>query len=155
MIRIANREDLIRINELRRQVNSVHCEGRPDIFRAGFCDELRDFIYDIWEFDNSDVIAALRNDVICGFACVEYITQPLSAFKCERSFYHISEFGVDEKYRRQGVATELFEFMKEHAKSKRLDKIELDVWEFNDTAIKFYESLGFRTSWRYMEFDNQ
>ena len=36
-----------------------------------------------------------------------------------------------------------------------LDKIELDVWEFNDTALKFYESLGFRTYRRYMEFDNQ
>lgn len=153
MVRIAKREDLTRINELRRQVNVLHYEGRPDLFRTGFCDELRDFIYDIWEFDNSDVIAAVRDNVICGFACVEYITQPQSAFKCKRSFYHISEFGVDEDYRRQGVATELFEFIKEHAQSKGLDKIELDVWEFNDTALKFYESMGFGTYRRYMEYD--
>ena len=62
---------------------------------------------------------------------------------------------MDSEFRRQGVATELFEFIKEHAKSKGLDKIELDVWEFNDIALRFYESLGFRTYRRYMEFDNQ
>jgi len=153
MVRIAEKKDLARINDLRKQVNTIHCEGRPDIFRTGFCNELRDFVYDTWEFDNSDVIAVVRDDVICGFACVEYITLPLSAVTRKRSFYHISEFGVDEEYRRQGVATELFEFIKKHAKSKGLDRIELDVWEFNDTALRFYESLGFCTYRRYMEFD--
>lgn len=155
MVRLAKREDLVRINQLRWQVNAIHCEARPDIFRSGFCDEMRDFIYDIWEFDNSDVIAAVRDDVICGFACVEYITEPLSAFQWKRSFYHVSEFCVDSEYRRQGIGTELFAFIREHARSMGLDKIELDVWEFNDTALKFYESLGFRTYRRYMEFDNQ
>ncbi|MCI8771669.1 MAG: GNAT family N-acetyltransferase [Lachnospiraceae bacterium] len=155
MVRLAKREDLVRINELRWQVNNLHCMGRPDIFRSGFQDELRDFVYDIYEFDNSDVIAVVRDEVICGYACVEYIDKPLSAYTWKRSFYHISEFGVDSEFRRQGVATELFEFIKEHAKSKGLDKIELDVWEFNDIALRFYESLGFRTYRRYMEFDNQ
>lgn len=155
MVRIALREDLMRINELRRQVNTIHCEARPDMFRTGFCDELRDFLYDIWEFDNSDVIAAVRDGVICGYACVEYITKPLSAFQWKRSFYHVSEFGVDREYRRQGVGTELFAFIRSHARNMGLDKIELDVWEFNDTALKFYESLGFHTYRRYMEFGNQ
>ncbi len=35
-MRLAKETDLDRVNELRRQVNTVHVEGRPDIFKPGF-----------------------------------------------------------------------------------------------------------------------
>lgn len=36
------------------------------------------------------------------------------------------------------MAKKLFEFMIADAKKRKLGKIELDVWEFNDSAIEFY-----------------
>ena len=36
MIRFAEEKDLERVNELRKQVNDVHVNGRPDIFKPGF-----------------------------------------------------------------------------------------------------------------------
>lgn len=45
MVRLAKEKDLGRINELRKQVNDIHVEGRPDIFKAGFGVELRDYAY--------------------------------------------------------------------------------------------------------------
>ena len=36
-----------------------------------------------------------------------------------------------------------------------LVKLELDMWEFNDGALKFYESVGFITYRRFMEFTNK
>lgn len=155
MIRYATREELERVNELRKIVNEVHCNGRPDIFKDGFCKELQDFIYTLWESDNSDVIVALRDNEICGFACVDYVEKSESPYNLARRFYHINEFGVDEKYRRQGVATELFDFIKKEATAKKFDKIELDMWEFNDDALKFYESVGLVTYRRFMEFTNK
>ena len=154
MVRYATREELERVNELRKIVNEVHCNGRPDIFKEGFCKELQDFIYTIWESDNSDVIVAVRDNEICGFACVDYVEKPESPYNLARRFYHINEFGVDIKYRRQGVATELFNFIKEEAARKNFNKIELDMWEFNEGALKFYESVGFVTYRRHMEFAN-
>ncbi|MCQ4021474.1 MULTISPECIES: GNAT family N-acetyltransferase [unclassified Ruminococcus] len=153
MVRYAKFEELGKVNELRKQVNELHCKGRPDIFRGGFCKEMQDIIFAIWENKDTDVIVAVRSGDICGFACVEYITKPLSPYNLERKYYHIVEFGVDKKYRRRGVATEMFEFIKEQAKLKGLDKIELDMWEFNEDALKFYEAIGFKTYRRYMEFD--
>lgn len=155
MIRYATREELERVNELRKIVNEVHCNGRPDIFKDGFCKELQDFIYTLWESDNSDVIVALRDNKIFGFACVDYVEKSESPYNLARRFYHINEFGVDEKYRRQGVATELFDFIKKEATAKKFDKIELDMWEFNDDALKFYESVGLVTYRRFMEFTNK
>ena len=34
---------------------------------------------------------------------------------------------------------------KEIAKEKGLNEVELDVWTFNDSAVKFYHNLGFKT----------
>lgn len=155
MVRYATREELERVNELRKIVNEVHCNGRPDIFKSGFCKELREFVYTLWEGNNSDVIVVLRDNEICGYACVDYVDRPESPYNLARRFYHINEFGVDEKYRRQGVATELFDFIKKEATSKNFDKVELDMWEFNDGALKFYESVGFITYRRFMEFTNK
>lgn len=78
MIRFAGKEDLERVNELRRQVSQVHANGRPDIFHAEFCSEMRDLIYSIWESENKDIIVAVHDNIICGFACVQYITKPES-----------------------------------------------------------------------------
>lgn len=152
MIRFAEEADLDRVNEIRKQVNEVHVNGRPDIFKKGFSKELKDLIYDIWNKEGKDIIVAERNGKICGFAFVEYIERPESPYNVARKFYHISEFGVDIAFQRQKVGTELFEFIKQDAKEKGFPKIELDLWEFNEKAFKFYESIGFRTYRRYMEF---
>ena len=60
---------------------------------------------------------------------------------------------VDVKYRRQGVAKELLEFMIADAKKRNLGKIELDVWKFNDSAIEFYQAAGFRQTRRWLEYE--
>lgn len=154
MVRFAKKEDLERVNELRKIVNDVHVEGRPDIFKAGSHDELRDFIYEIWDTENKDIIVAERNSVICGFACVQYVSKPESPFMNARTFYDVDEFGVDTAFRRQGVATELIAFIREDAKKRGIDRIELNMWEFNQSALAFYESVGFQTYRRYMELSS-
>ena len=45
-VRTAKRNELECVNELRKMVNEIHVNGRPDVFRQGFCDELRQHVYD-------------------------------------------------------------------------------------------------------------
>ena len=45
-IRFAREDELDRVNELRKQVNDLHVEGKPDVFKAGFNDEL--YVYRGW-----------------------------------------------------------------------------------------------------------
>ncbi|MBO5352945.1 MAG: GNAT family N-acetyltransferase [Lachnospiraceae bacterium] len=151
MVRIAVMEDFDRINELRKQVNALHVQGRPDHFRAGWKEELQNHAKEMIEAGNKDILVAERNGVICGYACVDYINLPESPYRYARKFYHVSEFGVDKTFHRQGVATELVEFMKTQAKEKGFSGIELDVWEFNPEARAFYEAVGFECIRRYME----
>ena len=152
-IRYAAREDLPQVNELRSQVSRLHAEGRPDIFRPDFCEELRDQAYAQFEGEDSDVIVAVSGGTVCGFLIAQYIRRPESPYCHPREFCHVEEFGVSPAYRRQGIGTAMIAFCAEKAKEKGFPKMELDVWEFNEDARKFYEAVGFRTYRRYMEMD--
>ena len=114
-IRYAKKSELERVNEIRYQVNRVHSNGRPDIFRDDFCDEMKNIVYKVFDGENSDVIVAVNGDTICGFATVEYIVKEKSPYGLQRKFYQICEFGVDENFRRMGVATKLINFCKQEA----------------------------------------
>ncbi|MBQ8814358.1 MAG: GNAT family N-acetyltransferase [Lachnospiraceae bacterium] len=154
MVRFAARDDLARVNELRAQVHAVHAEGRPDIFYEESGPELKAYAENFLTEENKALIVAEREGIICGFACVELITKPASITCKERDFYAVHEFGVDKHLRRSGVGRELFAFIKADAKERGFDRIELNMWEFNESALKFYESVGFKTYRRYMEFEN-
>ena len=150
IVRYAKREELESVNKIRKQVNEVHVKGRPDIFREDGWQFIEPFVYTRFDEENSGVIVAAIEDEIVGFAVVQYIVRPESPYNKERKFFHIEEFGVDENYRRKGIATAIIDFVKEDAKKRSFKKIELDMWEFNDCALAFYESAGLKTYRRYM-----
>ena len=150
-VRFARENELDRINELRKQVNDVHVNGRPDVFKPGFPDELRDFIHVIWQDPNQNIVVAVEDGVICGFAIINHIVKPENPFMYERNFLDIDEFCVDKDHRRKGVATALIDFIREYAREQGFKRLELNMWEFNESALAFYESAGFETYRRYME----
>lgn len=150
-VRFAKDSELDRINELRRQVNDLHVAGRPDIFKAGFSQELQDHIHTIQNDPAQRIAVAERDGRIVGFAVLHHICKPENPFMKEREFLDIDEFCVDEAYRRQGVATELIAFIRAYAEEAGFSRIELNMWEFNRDALAFYESVGFATYRRYME----
>ena len=150
-IRFAEENELDRINDLRKQVNDVHVEGKPDVFKPGFGEELKDFIKVIWNDPEQSIVVAESEGDICGFAVLHHINKPENPFMYERDFLDIDEFCVDKDHRRQGVASALIEFIKTYAKDQGYKRIELNMWEFNQDALAFYEAAGFETFRRYME----
>lgn len=152
-VRPAKREELERINELRRMVNDLHVEGRPAHFKPGFDPELQQHVYDQFEAENEDVLAAVADGKIVGFATVVYVHRPEGPYTLPLDFYHVNEFGVDAAHRRKGVASALVAYMKEDAKKRGLPRLDLDVWAFNESAKAFYDAAGFKTYRYYMEIE--
>ncbi len=150
-VRLAREEDLDRVNELRRDVNDLHVAGVPDVFKPGFRDELRDFLYVIWKNPQQEIVVAELEGKVCGFAVLNHINKPENPFMFERDFLDIDEFGVDASCRRQGIASAMIRFIREFAREKGFRRIELNMWEFNRSALAFYEAAGFSTFRRYME----
>ena len=150
-VRFAKEEELDRVNELRRQVNDLHAAGRPDLFRPEFSRELRDFIRVIRDDPEKEILVAEQAGVICGYAVLHLVHRPESPSKLERNYLDVDEFGVDEAFRRQGVATAMIDRIRADARERGLHRIELNMWEFNRDALAFYEAVGFSTYRRYME----
>ncbi|MCR5670578.1 MAG: GNAT family N-acetyltransferase [Butyrivibrio sp.] len=150
-IRFAKENELDRVNELRKQVNDLHVEGKPDVFKPGFGEELRDYIHDIWNDPNKEIVVADNGETLCGFAILNHIIRPENPFMKERDFIDVDEFCVDKDFRRQGIASELISFIKAYARKQGFSRIELNMWEFNQDALAFYEAAGFKTFRRYME----
>jgi ribosomal protein S18 acetylase RimI-like enzyme len=151
MVRFAEEYELDRVNELRKQVNELHVKGKPEIFKPGFSKELRDHIRTVWNDPEQRIVVNERGGIICGFAILNHICRPENPYMFERDFLDIDEFCVDEAYRRTGAATEMIGFIREYAKERGFDRIELNMWEFNSEALAFYEAAGFHTYRRYME----
>lgn len=150
-VRFAEEKDLARVNELRRQVNEMHVQGKSDVFKPGFGPQLRDYINVIFSDESQKIVVAERDGVIRGFAVLHHINKPENPFMYERDFLDIDEFGVDENARRQGVAMEMIAFIRDYAKAQGFKRLELNMWEFNRGALAFYEAAGFSTYRRYME----
>lgn len=151
MVRFAEEHELNRINELRKQVNDLHVAGKPEIFKPGFPEELREFVHSIWNDPDKAIVVAEREGEICGFAVLHHIVRPETPFMFVRDYLDVDEFGVDEAHRREDVATEMIAFIRAYAKEAGFSRIELNMWEFNHDALAFYEAVGFTTYRRYME----
>ena len=151
VIRFAKEDELERINVLRKQVNDLHVEGRPDVFKPGFNEELQNYVYYIFKDPEQKIVVADKDGEICGFAILHHIYKPENPFMKVRDFLDIDEFCVDEKHRREAIATAMVEFIKNFAIEQGYHRLELNMWEFNQDALAFYEAAGFETFRRYME----
>ena len=150
-VRFAREEDLEQVNRLRRQVNDLHVAGKPEVFKPGFCNELRDYLYTIWNDPRQKIVVAELEQRIIGFAILNHITRPENPFMFERDYLDVDEFGVEEGSRRRGAAGTMIRFIRKFARENGFNRVELNMWEFNRGALAFYETAGFTTYRRYME----
>ena len=151
IIRFANEEDLPAVNLLRKEVNDLHVTGKPETFKPGFPPALRDYVYELFRDPEKDIVVAEQDGALLGFAVLHELHRPETPYMWERHYLDVDEFGVAEAARRQGIGRALIDFIREVAAERGLPRVELNMWEFNQDALAFYEAVGFRTYRRYME----
>ena len=151
-VRFATLDDLPRVNELRAQVNALHVAGKPEVFRPGFSEALQEHLHTLFSAPGHAILVAEGEAGVVGFACMKLVEYPGSPYRLPARYLDVDEFGVDEAARRQGVGRALFEAVRAYAASQGVSRIELNMWEFNQDALAFYEAIGFTTYRRYMEF---
>ena len=55
---------------------------------------------------------------------------------------YLDDLCVDEAYRGRHVGTALYEAVLALAKESGCDRVTLNVWSLNDSAMRFYEKCG-------------
>ena len=151
-VRRAETGDNGRIIELLLQIADVHHRGRPDIFKGGAKKYGRDEFDAILEDPDRPVfVAADEGGSVLGYCFCMVVRYSAHAVFNDSSMLYIDDFCVDADCRGQGIGHILFEEVKKYARQIGVYLIDLNVWEFNEGAIKFYESCGFTMQRRRME----
>ena len=144
-IRRARECDMKDINRLLVQVNMVHHQGRPDLFRAGkkkYTDEqLRELIHD----DSRPIFVAVDDqERVLGYAfCIFQQHLDDNILTDIRTLY-IDDLCVDETIRGQHIGKSLYEAVLAFARESGCYNVTLNVWTFNEGAMKFYEKCGLK-----------
>lgn len=144
-VRRAENKDIEKILDLLIQVDMVHHNGRPDIFKGPVTKYNAEQLEDIIKDDNRPIFVCVDDDdKVLGHAfCIYQQIQDHKLLTDIKTLY-IDDICVDEAARGRGVGRMLYEHVKEYAKEKGFYNITLNVWECNPTAIKFYESMGLK-----------
>jgi GNAT superfamily N-acetyltransferase len=140
MIRRALNKDIDKILILLKEVNLIHAINRPDIFNEATK-------YNNLELENKilnePIFVYEENGEVYGYIFGKIIEVENQLFKKNKIFF-IDDFCIDETKRGQNIGTKLYNYVKEYAKEIKCDKIELNVWNFNERAYKFYLKCGLK-----------
>ena len=142
IVRRAEIRDTDAILKLLVQVNMVHHNGRPDLFKRM-----------VTKYNAEELKAILVNEETPVFVCVDEKDRVLGHGFCimqhsggslmvEHPTLYIDDICVDETAREQGVGRALYEQILAYAREKGCYNVTLNVWSCNPGAMAFYEKLG-------------
>lgn len=153
-IREANINDYTEIYNLVLEVYKLHLKGRPDVYLEIDNPLTREYFNDLLNSNASKIFVAqnLDNKKLAAYSILQVMTTK-NPILIPKTFVYIDDFCVSLNYKRTGIGKMMFNYIVDYAKSKKYDSLQLNVWEFNKAAIKFYEAMGMSTRNRRMEFD--
>lgn len=144
-IRMADDKDIERINDLLEQVCLVHHKGRPDLFKFGAKKYTEDELKDILHNDKTPVLAAVDDDDrLMGYAFCIFQQHVNNNILTDIKTLYIDDLCVDEKLRGQHIGSGLYNAALDFAKKHGCYNVTLNVWSCNESALKFYKSLGLK-----------
>lgn len=150
MIRKANENDIQRILDLLHQVNMVHYEIRPDLFKPNTtkydAQELQALLNDV-----NKPVFVFDEGAVLGYAFCQVSEVKDDILLQDIKTLYIDDICVDEAARGKHVGKALFDYVREYASSIGCRNITLNVWEGNAPAYNFYKNMGMQVQKTTME----
>lgn len=151
MIRKAEKKDIPSLMQLLHQVDTVHSDIRPDLFKGDttkydehelemlLADDSRPiFVYD----DHGQVLghAFCQLIEVCGHKLLQDV----------KTMY-IDDICIERASRGRHVGKALYEYVLAYARQTGCYNITLNVWEGNIAALSFYKRMGMQVQKTGME----
>lgn len=143
-IRTATPKDSLILSTLCRDVQSLHAEHHPKIFKAPQSDD-----FAVAYFDEMLAAPEIRFYIAeggsraLGYVMCRLVDRPENAFTYSTRFLLIDQISVHPEARRKGLGTALLRQAEACAKEWGLSRIQLDSWDFNLEAHACFEKFGF------------
>ena len=136
---------------LLKQVGQVHAEGRPDLFRQGAQKYNESQLEAILADENRPIFIAEEEGRVLGYCFCRFDEVEENACVNGRRELYIDDLCVEETCRGKHIGQTLYRHIQLWAKQQGFDYITLHVWCFNESAEKFYRSLGMKNRYICME----
>ena len=159
VIRAATEGDIDPLNQITGDVDALHREHLPHIFREpdGPARD-RQYMLGVLADESCGFFVAEADEpprshaggTILGFVQVTIRDTPPIPILIPRRMAFVETLAVREDVRRAGIGRALMDHAQRWAEELGATEIDLNVHEFNQVAISFYRSLGYTTSSRRM-----
>ncbi|HZU02045.1 MAG TPA: GNAT family N-acetyltransferase [Ktedonobacteraceae bacterium] len=150
-LRAATQEDYEAVCVLLAEVDRIHAEALPELFRpVEGPARSREWFAGILADEHAALFVAEQQGTLLGLIRCLVRTTPSLPMIVPRRFVQIEDLVVGESFRHQGVGQSLLERAAQWACEQGIAEVELGVWEFNTSARALYEHLGYRTTRRVM-----
>lgn len=145
IVRPSNINDAEKCYELLLLIADIHKKGRPDVFYGLVSKYSLEEVRERLSSEDNGVFVAEINGSVVGYVFCDIIK--------EGSVHtlYVDDLCVAPSARNKGVATALMNYASDYGKQKGCRMLMLNVWEFNTSAISFYENYGFKTRSRHLE----
>lgn len=142
LVRRAAEKDIPSLMELLKQVNKVHYDGRPDLFKLETKYSSNELSKIIVDNDTPVFVCEGEGGKVLGHGfCVMQRPENTRLLTDILTLY-IDDICVDESARGMHVGEAIYEHIIEYARSNGCYNVTLNVWSCNPGAMKFYEKMG-------------
>lgn len=142
-IRRAQARDTQAVLRLLVQVNMVHHNGRPDLFKGPATKYTAEELQGIFADAQRPVfVYADDADQVLGYAFCVLQQHVNSQLMTDVKTLYIDDLCVDEACRGQGIGAALYEHALAYARGVGCYNVTLNVWAFNQGALRFYQKCG-------------
>ena len=150
-VRKATTDDYNSLCELFDEIDALHRDKLPHIFQkpSGAARE-QDYYSGLIVDENVALWVAEVGEKLVGFVHAIVRDTPAMPVFVPRRYAIVDSVVVKSGFQNHGIGKILMDKMQEWAIAKGATSIELNVYEFNETAITFYERLGYQTFSRKM-----
>lgn len=147
----AKKEQAEQIARLLGYICEFHAKGRPDIFVPGSAKYDAESVCRLIDDPGVTVLTAAEGSAVLGYLIAKVtFTGTDPHIKRMKTFY-VDDLCVSPEHARKGVGTALFNEARRRAKELGCERIDLNVWAFNEDAIRFYEKMGLSVYRMHME----
>jgi GNAT superfamily N-acetyltransferase len=155
VIREAVPADYPALTPIADEVHALHAAAHPRIFQpVGSGSSLpQAWFDDLLAGDMSTILVAEIEHTIVGFVIANVFDTPPFEVLVPRRVVFIDSMAVTAAQRGKGIGRALLEAASAWGRAKGATNLELTVWEFNRSALAFYERLGLTTIHRTMQLD--
>jgi len=154
-IRQATPDDADGLAELCKDVQALHVEMEPTLFREPTHEELAGFFRDRLADPDFTAFLAWDHEEPVGYVMLHVIRRPSHILIKAREDVEIDHIHVAETHRRQGIGRRLAAKALDLAHSCGIGTIQLSVWAQNARAVAAFGALGFKPQRHTMVLENK